>query len=71
MMGRVTAINIVVGTGARPIGALLGGFVGENSSDLICLLLVVAGFGIQAIIISTSKVRKLRSLNESDSLTHL
>jgi len=38
---------------------------------LICLLLVVAGFGIQAIIISTSKVRKLRSLNESDNLTHL
>jgi predicted MFS family arabinose efflux permease len=71
MMGRVTAINIVVGTGARPIGALLGGFVGENSSDLICLLLVVAGFGIQAIIISTSKVRKLRSLNESDNLTNL
>ncbi|MEY4861565.1 MAG: Enterobactin exporter EntS, partial [Bacteroidota bacterium] len=47
-MGRVTAINIVAGTGARPIGALLGGFVGEMGSDLTSLMVVVAGFGVQA-----------------------
>jgi predicted MFS family arabinose efflux permease len=64
MMGRVTAINIVTGTGARPIGALLGGFVGEAFSDLTSLLVVVAGFSVQAIIISLSRVRSLKSLSE-------
>jgi predicted MFS family arabinose efflux permease len=61
MMGRVTAINIVAGTGARPLGALLGGAVGELSSDLTGLLVVVLGFAIQAIVISSSKVRHVHS----------
>jgi len=61
MMGRVTAINIVAGTGARPLGALLGGAVGELSSDLIGLLVVVLGFLIQAVIISSSQVRHIHS----------
>jgi predicted MFS family arabinose efflux permease len=65
MMGRVTAILIVAGTGARPIGALLGGFVGEMGSDLACLFLVVAGFVVQAIVITFSKVRSLKSLSEA------
>lgn len=65
MMGRVTAILIVAGTGARPIGALLGGFVGEMGSDLACLLVVVAGFVVQAIVITFSKVRSLKSLSEA------
>ena len=65
MMGRVTAINIVAGTGARPLGALLGGFVGEMGSDLASLLVVVAGFSVQAILITLSKVRSLKSLSEA------
>ena len=65
MMGRVTAINIVAGTGARPIGALLGGFVGEMGSDLTSLLVVVAGFGVQATVITFSKVRSLKSLSQA------
>jgi predicted MFS family arabinose efflux permease len=64
MMGRVTAINIVAGTGARPLGALLGGFVGEMGSDLASLLVVVAGFSVQAIL-TLSKVRSLKSLSEA------
>ena len=64
LMGRVTAINIVAGTGARPIGALLGGLVGETFSDLASLLVVVAGFSVQAIIISLSRVRSLQSLSD-------
>jgi dipeptide/tripeptide permease len=70
MMGRVTAINMVAGTGARPIGALLGGFVGEMGSDLISLMVVVAGFGVQAIVIFFSKVRSLRSLSEARNCTN-
>ena len=65
MMGRVTAINIVAGTGARPLGALLGGFVGELGSDLTSLLVVVAGFAVQAILITLSRVRSLKSLSEA------
>jgi predicted MFS family arabinose efflux permease len=49
LMGRVTAINIVTGTGARPLGALIGGFVGEFGSDLLGLLVVVLGFTVQAL----------------------
>ena len=69
MMGRVTAINIVAGTGARPIGALLGGFVGEISSDFVSLLVVVLGFSIQAFVITFSKVRSLKSLYEAQAMT--
>jgi predicted MFS family arabinose efflux permease len=65
MMGRVTAINIVAGTGARPLGALLGGFVGEMGSDLTSLCMVVAGFTLQAIVITLSRVRSLKSLSEA------
>lgn len=70
MMGRVTAINMVAGTGARPIGALIGGLVGEMGSDLISLMVVVAGFGVQAIVIFFSKVRSLRSLSEARNCTN-
>jgi predicted MFS family arabinose efflux permease len=64
LMGRVTAINIVTGTGARPLGALLGGFVGEFGSDLLVLLVVVLGFTVQAIIISCSAVRHIQSAEQ-------
>jgi predicted MFS family arabinose efflux permease len=64
LMGRVTAINIVAGTGARPLGALLGGIVGEFSSDLLGLLVVVLGFTVQAIIISFSAVRHIQSAEQ-------
>ncbi len=64
LMGRVTAINIVTGNGARPLGALLGGFVGEFGSDLLGLLVVVLGFTVQAIIISCSAVRHIQSAEQ-------
>ena len=64
MIGRVTSINIVVSTGARPLGAALGGFVGVNWPVSVSLWMVVAGFGIQAIIITASKVRTLKHLPE-------
>ena len=64
LMGRVTAINIVAGTGARPLGALLGGFVGGFGSDLLGLLVVVLGFTVQAIIISFSAVRHIQSAEQ-------
>ena len=62
MIGRVTSINIVVSTGARPLGAALGGVVGLSFPVSVSLWCVVLGFGLQAIIISASKIRTLKRL---------
>jgi len=62
MIGRVTSINILVSTGARPLGAALGGVVGVMYPVSVSLWLVVAGFALQSIIISASKIRSLKHL---------
>jgi len=62
MIGRVTSINIVASTGARPLGAALGGLVGVSFPVSVSLWCVVLGFGLQAIIISASRVRTLKRL---------
>ncbi len=62
MIGRVTSINIVVSMGARPLGAAVGGVVGVSFPVSVSLWCVVLGFGLQAIIISASKVRTLKRL---------
>jgi predicted MFS family arabinose efflux permease len=64
MIGRVTSINIVASTGARPLGAALGGVLGVSFPVSVSLWCVVLGFGLQAIIISASKVRTLQRLPE-------
>jgi predicted MFS family arabinose efflux permease len=65
MIGRVTSINIVVSTGARPLGAALGGWVGVNWPVSVSLWMVVLGFGVQAIVISASRVRTLKRLPDA------
>ena len=62
MIGRVTSINIVVSTGARPLGAALGGVLGVNFPVSVSLWCVVLGFGLQAVFIGASKVRTLKRL---------
>jgi predicted MFS family arabinose efflux permease len=62
MIGRVTSINIVASTGARPLGAALGGVLGVSFPVSVSLWCVVLGFGLQALIISASKVRTLKHL---------
>jgi predicted MFS family arabinose efflux permease len=62
MIGRVTSINIVVSTGARPLGAALGGLVGMAFPVSVSLWGVVLGFALQAIVISASRVRSLARL---------
>ena len=64
MIGRVTSIIIVASTGARPLGAALGGLLGVYFPAAVSLWCVVLGFGLQAIIISASKIRTLKSLPE-------
>lgn len=62
MLGRVSAIFLTVNTGARPIGAALGGLVGARWGEQACLVLALAGFLIQAWIIFGSEVRVLQRL---------
>jgi MFS family permease len=62
MLGRVTAIFLTVNTGARPLGAALGGWVGAQWGEPACLLLALAGFVLQALLIAASAVRGLRVL---------
>ena len=64
MIGRVTSINIVASTGARPLGAALGGVLGSFFPVSVSLWCVVLGFGLQAVIISASRMRTLHQLPE-------
>jgi len=62
MLGRVSAIFLAVNTGARPVGAALGGFVGATWGETACLVLALAGFIVQAGLILGSRVRLLQRL---------
>jgi predicted MFS family arabinose efflux permease len=62
MLGRVSAVFLTVNTGARPLGAALGGVVGAAWGEPACLLLALAGFALQAAIIFASRVSGLRRL---------
>lgn len=64
MIGRVSSINIVVSTGARPLGAALGGVLGVYFPVWVSLWCVVLGFTLQALIISASRMRTLQKLPE-------
>lgn len=60
--GRVNAIFLTVNTGARPLGAALGGLVGATWGEPACLVLALAGFGVQAWVIFSSPLGGLRHL---------
>jgi predicted MFS family arabinose efflux permease len=62
VLGQVSAIFLTVNAGARPLGAALGGVVGSVWGETACLTLAAAGFVLQALVISGSPVRVLRSL---------
>ena len=62
MLGRVSAVFLTINAGARPIGAALGGMVGAAWGEPACLLLALAGFGLQAAIIFASRIATLHRL---------
>lgn len=62
MLGRVSAVFLTVNTGARLIGAALGGAVGAAWGEPACLLLALVGFVLQAAIIFASRIAALRRL---------
>ncbi|MDB6000837.1 MAG: major facilitator superfamily 1 [Rhizobacter sp.] len=62
MLGRVSALFLTVNSGARPIGAALGGVVGVTWGESACLVLALAGFTLQAALIFGSQLHSLQRL---------
>lgn len=62
MLGRVSALFLTVNMGARPVGAALGGVVGETWGESACLWLALVGFGLQLWLILKSRVSQLQPL---------
>jgi predicted MFS family arabinose efflux permease len=62
MLGRVSSIFLAVNMGARPVGAAIGALVGARFGAPACLVLALLGFGVQALVIFNSPVRRLKSL---------
>ncbi len=66
MLGRVSALFLTVNAGSRPLGAALGAgiaaLLGGNHGLRACIVVMAAGFVVQALIIVFSPLLQLRSL---------
>jgi hypothetical protein len=66
MLGRVSALFLTVNAGSRPLGAALGAgiaaLVGGDHGLKACMLVMAAGFVVQALIIVFSPLLRLRVL---------
>jgi predicted MFS family arabinose efflux permease len=67
MLGRVSALMMMATMGARPLGAALGGLVGEQFGLGSAVALAAVGFAVQAAVIVLSPVPRLRALPEPAS----
>lgn len=65
LLGRVSAVFLTVNTGARPLGAALGGLVGAHWGEPACLTVALAGFILQAVVITCSCAATLRQMPAS------
>jgi predicted MFS family arabinose efflux permease len=67
MLGRVSALVMTGSTGARPIGAALGGVIGV-ACGLECAVIVSAlGFLVQALVILGSPLPRLEAVPDEPS----
>ena len=62
LLGRVGSIFLTVNAGARPLGSLLGAWVGASHGAVASQWLAAAGFVLQLMLIAWSPVRGLRAL---------
>ena len=66
MLGRVSALFLTVNAGSRPLGAALGAgiaaLVGGHDGLKACIVVMAAGFVVQALIIVFSPLLRLRAL---------
>jgi len=66
MLGRMTALYLTVNMGARPLGAAIGGSIGSIWGEPVSLLLALAGFTLQALIIFGSAAHRLIHLPQQN-----
>jgi MFS family permease len=64
MLGRVSALIMTATFGARPLGAAIGALVAQRFGASACLLVSLAGFAAQYLVIAVSAVPRLRELPE-------
>ncbi len=62
LLGRATSIFLTANMGARPLGAALGAGIGAWGDEPACLVAAAIGFGLQAVIIMSSAVRRVQRL---------
>lgn len=66
MLGRVSALFLTVNAGSRPLGAALGAGIAALLGDVrgleACIVVMAAGFVLQALIIVFSPLLRLREL---------
>ena len=62
LLGRVSALMMMMSFGARPLGALLGGYVGERYGLGTAIILCTVGFALQALMIIASPLPRLPAL---------
>jgi predicted MFS family arabinose efflux permease len=65
LLGRVSALMMMATTGARPLGAALGGLVGAAYGAEACIVLAAVGFVVQALILLASRVPGLEALPDA------
>ena len=66
LQGRVNATLRIIAVGVVPLGALLGGFLGDTYSLRVTVLVAGAGTFLAFIWVLFSPVRKLREQPRSD-----
>ncbi len=62
MLGRASALFMIASSGARPVGAALGGVVGATMGLQAAILLAAAGFVVQLVLILASPVPALQEM---------
>lgn len=64
LIGRVSSLLVVTTYGARPIGAGLGVLIAAIAGMEACLILALAVFALQLVVVLVSKLPSVRSLPE-------
>jgi predicted MFS family arabinose efflux permease len=62
MLGRVSALFMTASAGSRPLGAVIGGWIGATWSVEACLVASFAGFVLQALVVMVSPLPALERL---------
>lgn len=62
LIGRVSSVIVTLTYGSRPLGAFIAAVVAQFCGSSACILAGLLGFSVQIVIISTSKIRRLKHL---------